>query len=136
MIEIKSAIENAKNVVITTHKSPDGDAIGSSLALYHYLKNKGLKVSVVVPDAFPSFLNWMDGVNEISYYDSQKNEVEDMMSEADLVFSLDYNALTRIGPLGDFIKTLDVTKVVIDHHQDPQDFADFYFVDTDCCSIA
>lgn len=136
MIEIKSAIENAKNVVITTHKSPDGDAIGSSLALYHYLKNKGIKSSVIVPDAFPSFLNWMEGVNDIFYYDSQKNEVEELMTKADLIFCLDYNALNRIGPLGDFIKILDVTKVVIDHHQDPHNFADHYFVDTDCCSTA
>ncbi len=136
MIEIKSAIEKAKNVVITTHKSPDGDAIGSSLALYHFLKNKGIQVSVIVPDAFPSFLNWMEGVNDILYYDSQKNEVEELMTEVDLVFCLDFNALNRIGPLGEFIKTLDVTKVVIDHHQDPQDFANHYFVDTDCCSTA
>ena len=136
MIEIKSAIENAKNVVITTHKSPDGDAIGSSLALYHYLKNKGINVSVIVPDAFPSFLNWMDGVGEILYYDSEKSEVEKLLNEANLVFSLDYNALNRIGPLGDFINTLNTTKIVIDHHQDPNDFADHYFVDTDCCSTA
>ena len=136
MREIKSAIENAQNVVITTHKSPDGDAIGSSLAFYHYLKNKGIAVSVIVPDAFPSFLNWMEGVDEILFYDSQKELAEELMKKADIIFSLDYNALNRIGSLGDFIDTLDVTKIVIDHHQDPHDFANFYFVDTDCCSTA
>lgn len=136
MQEIKSEILKAKNIVITTHKSPDGDAIGSSLAFYHYLKNQGKNVTVVVPDAFPEFLNWMEGVNDILYFDSQTKDVENIIEKADLIFSLDYNALNRIGALGDLIANKNCVKVVIDHHQDPHDFANHYFVDTYCCSTA
>lgn len=136
MQEIKSAISKANNIVITTHKSPDGDAIGSSLALYHYLKNKGKNVVVIVPDAFPDFLNWMDGVENILHYDVQQEEAKKIIDKADLLFSLDYNALSRIGEMGEYILQKDATKIVVDHHQDPSDFADYYFVDTDCCSTA
>ncbi len=136
MQEIKKAIEAGQNIVITTHKSPDGDAIGSSLAFYHYLSSLGKNVSVVVPDAFPDFLNWMSGVDRILYYDTQTGSVEKLVSEADIVFSLDYNALGRIGALGELIGTSNAVKVVVDHHQDPQDFADHYFVDTDNSSTA
>ncbi len=136
MEEIKQAIDKANAVVITTHKSPDGDAIGSSLALYHYIRAKGKKVNVIVPDAFPDFLKWMKGTDDIVYYDSQTELAEKLVNESDLIFSLDYNALSRIGDLGEVVGKTNAIKVVIDHHQNPQEFADHYFVDTDCCSTA
>lgn len=136
MKEIKEAISRVKSIVITTHKSPDGDAIGSSLALWHYLKSIGKSAVVVVPDAFPEFLNWMEGTESILNYEQDALLVEEKVQQADLIFSLDYNALNRIGALGDIIAKKECLKVVVDHHQDPQDFADYYFVDTDCCSTA
>ncbi len=136
MDDIKQIIKAANSIVITTHKSPDGDAIGSSLALYHYLKKNNKEVVVIVPDAFPDFLNWMSKSDEIVYYDSQSEIADKCIDKADLIFSLDYNALSRIGNLGDTIGKTSATKIVIDHHQDPQDFADHYFVDVDCCSTA
>lgn len=136
MKEIKEAILKANNIVITTHKSPDGDAIGSSLALNHYLNSIGKKVSVVVPDAFPEFLNWMEGTTDILNFELNNKEVENLIHQSDLIFSLDYNALSRIGNLGNLIAEKSCVKVVVDHHQNPQDFADYYFVDTDCCSTA
>jgi bifunctional oligoribonuclease and PAP phosphatase NrnA len=137
MEEYKKIISQSKSIVITAHKSPDGDAIGSSLALYHYLKNTGKDdVSVIVPDGFPEFLNWMEGVDKIIYYDTQNELAEEIIGKADLIFSLDYNALSRIGDLSEPVKNSTATKIVIDHHQDPQEFATHYFVDTDCCSTA
>lgn len=136
MEEIKLAIQNSSKVIITTHKSPDGDAIGSSLALYHYLLNEGKKVEVVVPDDFPDFLKWMNGVESIICYDSQKEKATKEIESADLIFSLDYNGLARIGEMGDIVGKTQAIKIVVDHHQNPQEFANHYFVDTDCCSTA
>ena len=136
MEEIKQSIKNASQIVITSHKSPDGDAIGSSLAFYHYLKNIEKEVAVVVPDGFPDFLNWMEGSTDIIYFDSQNSKALELIRKADLIFSLDYNGLSRIGEMGESVGESNATKIVIDHHQNPQDFANFYFVDTECCSTS
>lgn len=136
MQHLKQLIATSKGIVITTHKSPDGDAIGSSLGLHHFIKQLNPNVVVVVPDAFPDFLNWMEWSNEIVYYDTATEKAKELISKGDLIFSLDYNALNRIGEMGEFIGTTPSYKVVIDHHQNPQPFADHYFVDTDCCSTA
>lgn len=136
MQHLKQLITTSKGIVITTHKSPDGDAIGSSLGLYNFLKQFNANVSVVVPDAFPDFLNWMSLSSDIVYYDTATEKAKELISKSDLIFSLDYNALNRIGEMGEFISTTNSFKVVIDHHQNPQPFADHYFVDTDCCSTA
>jgi len=134
MDKIKEELNRANSVVITTHKSPDGDAIGSSLALYHYLKKEGKDVTVIVPDEFPDFLNWMVGCDKIVYYDSQQVLADEIIAKAEVLFSLDYNSLTRIKDLRNPIEKSEAVKIVIDHHQDPQDFADHYFVDTNSCS--
>ena len=136
MQEIIKIISEAKNIVITTHKSPDGDAIGSSLALYHFLKKMNKNVTVIVPDAFPVFLNWMEATDEIIYYDNDIGKAAELIEQANIIFSLDYNALSRIADLGDAIGKTIAKKIVIDHHQNPQEFADHYIVDTTCCSTA
>jgi len=136
MIDFKQTIAQANSIVITTHKSPDGDAIGSSLALYNYLLKLHKKVDVIVPDQFPSFLKWMSGTDKIIYYDSQSEQAEEIINKADLIFSLDYNGLSRIGNLSNPISKSNTTKIVIDHHQDPQEFADHYIVDVECCSTS
>lgn len=134
--EISKEIDQSSNIVITTHKSPDGDAVGSSLGLYHYLKNSGKNVVVIVPDAFPDFLKWMALSDDIIYFDKSKDIAEQYIQKSDLIFSLDYNSLSRIGDLGDLIGETAATKIVIDHHQNPQEFANHYYVDTNCCSTA
>ncbi len=134
MDEIKAELKKSNSIVITTHKSPDGDAIGSSLALYHFLKKEGKDVTVVVPDAFPDFLNWMDGCDKIVYYDTQTKLANEIIGKSEVIFSLDYNSLTRISDLRNPIEKSNATKIVIDHHQDPKDFANHYFVDTNSCS--
>jgi len=136
MVDIKQILSTTKKVVITTHKSPDGDAIGASLALYQYLKKRNKEVAVIVPDAFPEFLNWMSGSSTIIYYDTQNELAEQLLESADLIFALDYNGLERIGDLSNPVSKSKAYKIVIDHHQDPQEFANHYIVDSNCCSTS
>ena len=135
-MNIEEILKRSKKIVITTHQSPDGDAIGSSLALFGYLVKKGFDVSVVVPDNFPKFLKWMEGADDIHVYDYAQNVVEGLIFEADLIFSLDYNDLTRVGGVGDLIEKSTAYKAMIDHHLNPVDFADWMCSDTSSCSTA
>ena len=135
-MNIEEILKKSKKIVITTHQSPDGDAIGSSLALFGYLVKKGFDVSVVVPDNFPKFLKWMKGAENVHVYDHDENVVKGLISEADLIFSLDYNDLKRVGGVGDLIEKSTAYKAMIDHHLHPADFADWMCSDTSSCSTA
>lgn len=136
MTELEQLIKNSNNIVITTHKGPDGDAIGSSLAMYHFFKKMNKNVAVVVPDAFPDFLKWMKGSDEVLVFENQEEKSVQLIEQAEIIFSLDYNALNRVGAVGDYIAKASAKKIMIDHHQDTQNFADHYFVDINCCSTA
>ncbi len=116
---------NANHIVILTHLSPDGDAMGSSLGMLHFLQQTGkTDVRVIVPNAFPSFLRWMPGAKEVIVYDSQKAVADPLLETADLVVCTDFNEPKRIGPLGDKLLSLSCPKVMIDHHLHPASFAD------------
>ena len=125
MTSILSYIQQAHKVAIFTHQSPDGDAMGSSLAMYHYIISLGKEAHVIVPNAFPEFLAWMPGADSVLLYDSQKAQADTYLEAADLVICTDFNAPSRIGALGDKMLSLTCPKVMIDHHLHPSDFADF-----------
>ena len=125
MMNLHSVISSAQHVVLLTHQSPDGDAMGSSLAMYHYIKSLGKNAQVIVPNAFPDFLAWMPGADTVLLYDAQMAEANSSLEEADLVICTDFNAPSRIGALGDKMLTLACPKLMIDHHLHPTDFADF-----------
>ena len=125
MTNLHSVISSAQHVVLLTHQSPDGDAMGSSLAMYHYIKSLGKEAQVIVPNAFPDFLAWMPGADTVLLYDAQTAEANSSLEEADLVICTDFNAPSRIGALGDKMLTLACPKLMIDHHLHPADFADF-----------
>ena len=125
MMNLHSVISSAQHVVLLTHQSPDGDAMGSSLAMYHYIKSLGKDAQVIVPNAFPDFLAWMPGADTVLIYDAQMAEANSSLEEADLVICTDFNAPSRIGALGDKMLTLACPKLMIDHHLHPTDFADF-----------
>ena len=112
-------ITRSDNIVITTHLSPDGDALGSSLALYHFLQRKGKNVKIIVPNSFPYFLKWMEGANKILVHEFVSHEVQLAISEADLIFSLDYNTLKRIGQVAPLVEKAKAKKILIDHHLFP-----------------
>ena len=125
MTNIHTFIQPAQHVVLLTHQSPDGDAMGSSLAMYHYIKSLGKEAHVIVPNAFPEFLAWMPGADSVLLYDSQKAQADTYLEAADLVICTDFNAPSRIGALGNKMLSLTCPKVMIDHHLHPSDFADF-----------
>lgn len=127
--EVKKKIENCRKSVIVSHKSPDGDSIGSSLGLAKFLENVGHQVQVIIPDNAPHFLKWMPGADHILTYESQQMESEQKIKEAELIFCLDFNALSRLGSLEEPIKKAVAFKVNIDHHQEPDHFADFNLID-------
>ncbi len=122
--KLKQLIADAKNIVITCHMSPDGDAVGSSLGLMHVLRTMGKYTSVVTPDMVPVSLNFLPGVKSIVVYTRQELLAKQLVKEADLIICLDFNALYRIDRLAPVIGQAKATKVMIDHHLDPENFTD------------
>jgi len=121
---LKSTFDHARNVVITCHTSPDGDAIGSCLALKEFLTKKGKSVHVIVPNYFPDFLRWMHGVDDIIQYDRAFAHSKTLIQHADLIVVLDFNDLSRLNELQLPISLSRAKKVMIDHHEHPTRFAD------------
>ena len=117
-------IEAAERIVILTHLSPDGDAVGSSLGLYHFLKEIGKEPVVIVPNRFPSFLNWMSGASDIVVLEEKHKEVQGLITEADLLICVDFNDLKRIDGAKPFVEQSHAKKILIDHHLSPEAFAD------------
>ncbi len=122
---LRTILAIPKTIVLTSHRNPDGDAVGSSLAMCHYLKKLGHTVHIIVPSEYPDFLDWMPNIDEIVVYDLDKERVQDLVNAAEVIFALDYNDLDRIDKVGDMVKKTDAVKVMIDHHLQPADFADF-----------
>ena len=136
MQELKNLLSAKQNVVITTHVNPDGDAIGSSVALLNFLIKMGHDVSVIVPNDYPDFLKWMKNDELIINYSNSKNESQEKIKNASLIFCLDFNNLNRINELGDYILDSKAKKVLIDHHLDPSDFYDFKIHDVKASATA
>ena len=121
---LRAFINGAQRIVITCHKSPDGDALGSSLALCHVLKRLGKDAVVVTPDMAPKSLEFIPGVRELLVYTKHELRVRNALSEAQLLFCLDYNSMKRIDRLAELVEPLKVRRVLIDHHLDPDDAFD------------
>lgn len=120
---------------IITHFNPDGDAVGSSLGLMHALRNMGHAVDVVFPNTPPHFLHWMPGYAGTISFDQRPEEAEGLVRNADAVFCLDFNRADRVGGLSEALLAAR-DRVLIDHHQDPDDLARWTFSDTSACSTA
>jgi phosphoesterase RecJ-like protein len=127
--DLKKLVSKAETISIVTHVNPDGDAMGSSLGLYHYLKNKSKNVKVIVPNAFPDFLAWMPASKQTMVFEGNETAVKKQISKSDVVFILDFNNYKRIDALGELIRNSTSKKVVIDHHQKPDTVFDYYFHD-------
>ncbi len=115
-------IDYVDRIVIVTHVSPDGDAIGASLGLYHFLLEIDKQVNVIVPNDFPDFLKWQKGAHDIINYEKSPEIVVETIEAAELIFCLDFNTLKRIGELGTLVVQSKAKKVMIDHHLEPEDF--------------
>ena len=136
LIELKSLLSIPKEIVLTSHRNPDGDAIGSTLGLRHYLEQMGHTVKVAVPSEFPAFLDWMPGADDILIYDIKQEDVKNSLEKADIIFCLDFNSLDRIDRMGEIIAPLSCPKVLIDHHLFPDPFAEFILHDTSASSTS
>jgi phosphoesterase RecJ-like protein len=136
LTQVKDLLARPERVVIVTHRSPDGDAIGSSLGLYNILLRKGHTVTVIVPNDFPPFLKWMPGAEKIVVFEKDTEAAKKLVAGAELIFCLDFNNLSRIDKLGDEVRQARAVKFLIDHHPMPEDFADFKFHFPAACSTA
>jgi len=120
--KVETYFDRADKIVIVTHVSPDGDALGSSLGLYHFLSVQGKTVNVIVPNAFPDFLRWMPGAKDIIRYDKYAEFADKLITEAEVICCLDFNALSRIDQMADVVRNAPGRKVMIDHHLNPEPF--------------
>ena len=119
----KIEIENADNIVIITHVGPDGDAMGASLGLWHFLMTLEKTPQVIVPTPFPNFLAWMPGANKTLVYKFDKEKADENIQKADLIFLLDFNAASRMDKMADAVLASKARKVMIDHHLQPENIA-------------
>ena len=136
MKEIKDLLSLKSKILITTHVNPDGDAIGSSLALYNFLIKMGHDVTVVVPNDYPDFLKWMKSDDKIINFSEKTDYVKKLLNKIDIIFCLDFNNLKRINELGDLIKLSNSKKVLIDHHLNPDNFYDYKYHNVDASATA
>ena len=125
--QLKNLIAEGNTFVLTCHTGPDGDALGSMLGMAHYLTALGKEAIVIAPDAYPDFLAWMPGSQEIVRFDKHRDKAELMIAMADVIFAMDYNALSRINDMGPLIEKSKATKVLIDHHLSPDRFCNLNF---------
>ena len=128
---LKNELASPKKIAIIPHRNPDGDAMGSTLGLYHFLIQLGHEVIVISPNEFPDFLAWLPDSNKVMIYEKNTLNCQLQLQESEIIFTLDFNALHRTGDLmGDYLVTLDKTFVMIDHHQLPDSYAKYMYSDT------
>jgi len=133
----KNYLDYPRKMVILTHFNPDADALGSSLGLLRYLKRKGHDAVVIIPSEYPDFISWMPIANEVHVFKKDRPEKSSkLIGEADTIFCLDFSSLNRINELGDFVRKSAATKVLVDHHLEPENFADFVQWDKTAASTA
>ena len=120
---VEKWFERADKIVIGSHVSPDGEAIGSSLGLWHFLNSQDKNVHVIVPNAFPDFLKWMPGAKEVIQYNRYKEFADKLIMEADVICCLDFNVLSRIDEMEEIVRVSPGRKMIVDHHLYPGDFA-------------
>ena len=131
---IKTLLNAPQKIVIIPHKNPDGDAIGSTLGLWHYLKGKGQDATIIVPNDFPKFLKWMPGTEQIVNFEKDASKAKSLINKASVIFTLDFNHLGRIGQLQPLLEDASATFVMIDHHQEPDGYAKITYSDVSMSS--
>lgn len=118
---LRRAIAGNSKFVIAAHKNPDGDAVGSTLAMMLYLRSMGKEACVVLPNAFPEFLGWLPAADEVFFYDTHKEAADAAIAAADAIFCLDFNSLSRLGDMGDAVAASRGEKILVDHHLHPDE---------------
>jgi phosphoesterase RecJ-like protein len=134
IVAYKDWMKNHNRFVILTHLSPDGDALGSSLAMLHYLLNRGKEAVVIVPNAFPAFFRWMPRVRDIIQYDFHKEQADALIDEADAIFCMDFNVPKRMDEVGKKVAESGKPLMLIDHHPYPDTCFDLSFSQPKLCA--
>lgn len=130
----KELLQDSKNIVIIPHKNPDGDAMGSTLALNAYLNKKGHNASVIAPNDYPHFLQWLSGNDDVIIYNKDIQNAQNAIVNADLIFTLDFNHFSRTGNMEQILEKVSSPFIMIDHHQQPADYATVTYSNTKMCS--
>jgi len=134
--ELKAFLNTPRKIFITTHSKPDGDALGSSLAMFHYLLKKGHEPTVVSPSDYGLYLHWMPGSESVLCLPESKDKVAKLLDETELIFCLDFNNYQRTEHLADALRNAKAPKVMIDHHLNPEEFEDYKLWNPDACATA
>lgn len=134
LIELKNTLLVPKEIVILSHRNPDGDAVGSSLGLALLLQKLLHKVKIVLPSEYPSMLKFLPNLELIEIFDLKHDECRDIVDRSNMIFILDFNGLDRIDKLGENVQYSKATKVMIDHHLDPEPIADYVMSETEASS--
>jgi len=121
--KVKKEVDKAEKIVIVTHVGPDGDAMGSTLALWHYLMTIEKEPVIIVPTPFPNFLSWMPGAECVLDYENSKERSDELINSAELIFALDFNTISRMDKMADAVINASAPKILVDHHLHPADFA-------------
>ena len=132
--EVRELLSYPKQVAIISHRNPDGDALGSSLALKLFLDQKGHVTKVIMPSEYPVGFSYLPSIDGVIISDEEHNKAVEVLDKADLIFCLDFNSLDRIDKMGKVIHEASATKLLIDHHLDPEPFADYMLSDTSASS--
>ena len=132
--DLKHLLNSPKDIVIVSHRNPDGDAIGSSYGLKYFLERKFHKVQVIYPSEYPPLFNFLEDIDQAIVYDTDQSVAFEAVKQAEIIFCLDFNGLDRVDKLGPKIDESSAKKVLIDHHLDPEPFADFELSETEASS--
>ncbi len=130
ILAINELLATPKKIAIIPHRSPDGDAMGSTLGLYHFLLKLDHNVTVIAPNDFPDFLAWMPSSEKVLIFENEREKTTKILQESEIVFTLDFNAFHRTGDMEQVLNKLQTIFVMIDHHQLPDNFANFTYSDT------
>ena len=134
--EISKLFSSSENILIICHINPDGDSVGAQLALYHYFKSTGKNVSLLAPNNLQEFLKWMDGAEQINIFIKDRKKCRVLIDNADLIIMVDFNQANRLGEAEESVISSRAKKVVIDHHLNPENFADLIISDPTMCSTS
>jgi phosphoesterase RecJ-like protein len=134
--QIRDLLAYPKDIIIFSHRNPDGDAMGSSIGVKLYLEKMGHKVDIIFPSEFPSVLTFLPRTDDIVIYDFEKERSVELIKRCQLMFFLDFSSLDRIDALGEHVISKNVPKIHIDHHLDPEPFADFVISDVSASSTS
>ncbi|MBR9854981.1 MAG: bifunctional oligoribonuclease/PAP phosphatase NrnA, partial [Algicola sp.] len=126
---VKSILSQPQNIVIVPHRNPDGDAMGSCLGLSGFLRAKGHTVQVVAPNDYPKFLKWMPGNDDVINFERENPKAKEAIDNASVIFTLDFNDLSRVGQMESSLQEAKADFIMIDHHQQPGDYAKVTYSD-------